>query len=71
MAATSLFEEAVEETSSDSDLLSTVKETDASALMTLEDAKQAISEETLKALAEQFNGKLSGVRPVDSKDLLF
>ena len=40
-------------------------------LIILDKAKQQIGEATLSALAENFNGKLSGVRPVDSNDVLF
>lgn len=62
---------AVKKDSGDSRLPAPSEETDSPPLMTLEDAKQHISEEILSVLAEKFNGKLAEVRPVDPKDMLF
>ena len=53
------------------DSLDPPKKIDTSPLMTIEEAKQQIGEEILSVMAEKFNGKLSEVRPVDSKDILF
>lgn len=47
------------------------EETDTPPQITLEDAKQQIGEEILSVLAEKFNGKLSEIRPVDPRDMLF
>lgn len=45
--------------------------TKSSITVTIEDAEQQIGKEVLSLLAAKFNGKLSKVRPVDEKDLLF
>jgi hypothetical protein len=47
------------------------REVNQSTLITVDEAKQQISKEILSALADKFNGKLSEVRPVDDKDILF
>ena len=43
----------------------------ANPLITLEEAKERIGMEALTALSEKFNGRLTGIRNVDSKDVLF
>lgn len=45
--------------------------TDPSALVTIDEAKKQISDEIVSVLADKFNGKLSKVRHVDQKDMLF
>ena len=53
------------------DVLRPAEKMGESSIITIDEAKQQISEEILSVLAEKFNGKLSAVRPVDPKDILF
>ncbi len=64
-------DKAVKKDPSDSSLPASSEKHDTPPPITLEDAKQQISEEILSVLAERFNGKLSEVRPIDPKDMLF
>lgn len=41
------------------------------ALPSIDELARRINADALSALAEKFNGKLSRVRPVDEKDILF
>ena len=43
----------------------------ANSLITLEEAKERISPDVLAALSDKFNGRLTSVRNVDPKDVLF
>ncbi len=63
--------EAVKKDNGANDLSLLSQEPKQSSLMTIDEAKQNISAEILSVLADRFNGKLSEVRPVDKKDILF
>ena len=69
--STSPVHEVVEKNDGGSDLTPASQEANKSALITIDEAKQSINAETLSVLAGKFNGKLSDVRPVDEKDILF
>lgn len=71
MPSDTASQKAVKKDPGDSRLPASSEETDAPAPITLEDARQQIGEKILSVLAEKFNGKLSEVRPVDPKDMLF
>ena len=64
-------EEDLEESQPEDALAKSTETKGESTMITLDEAKQQIGEATLSVLAEKFNGKLSGVRPVDAKDTLF
>lgn len=63
--------EVVEKNNGGSDLTTASQEARKSSLITIDEAKQSIDAEILSVLAGKFNGKLSDVRPVDEKDILF